>query len=372
MAFLTTSSGGPEGILRNYWRRQLLGILENDLMATELLEEEVIPTNSGRVIEFHRINSFSKQVTGVTHYLAYGGNTLAISGNLKGRSFNVDSVVYGLELLTNDLHMEEMAIMCGEPNPIPTLTERFLYNAKDTMDQRAINIMINNTGNTQSATAPSVEYFGASVSVTNVWGDGSQTLTEAALDADNPSHRIAAETFNTAYTTLRSQSARRRTARGSRRQAYDALVSPEICGDLRTDATFQDIALKGDIRGEDKFESAMIGEVFGCRVVEDENVSIGTAGTVDSMNDQIIRCPVVGTGYAKRISHARGIGVPQVNYIPPSKVDKNDPYGLVGIMTWKIYQATGGIVNPLSGVIIRVATTRSKSTSQDDDSTWDV
>jgi len=40
-------------------------------------------------------------------------------------------------------------------------------------------------------------------------------------------------------------------------------VPPEISGDLRTDATFQDIALKGTQRGEDKFEQAMVGNVFG-------------------------------------------------------------------------------------------------------------
>jgi N4-gp56 family major capsid protein len=365
MAVIISTSGGPEGILRNYWKEQLLGILENQLMAGDLMDQQVIPANSGRVCEFHRINSFSKQVTGVSSFLGY-----ASFGDLKGRTFNVDSVVYTLELITNDLQMDEISIIASEPNPIPTLTERFLYNAKDTLDQRHINIMVNNTGNTQSATAPSVEYFGASVSVTNVWGDGSQTLTEATLDADNPSHRIAAETFNTAYTNLRSASARFRTG-GSRRKAYDALISPEVAGDLRTDATFQDIALKGNQRGEDKFEQAMLGEVFGVRVTEDENVSIGAAGTIDA-NDQIIRCPVVGQGYAARISHAKGIGVPQVNYLPPSKTDKNDPYGLVGILTWKIYQTDGGIINPLSGNIIRVATTRSKSTSQDDDSTWDV
>lgn len=371
MALMTTAAGGPQGILRNYWKEQLLGILENNLMASDLMEAQTIPANSGTVIEFHRINSFSKQVFGVTQYLAYGQPTYAISGNLKGTTFTVDSVVYSLELLTNDLHMTEQAIMTAEPNPIPTLTERFLYNAKDTLDQRAINIMVNNTGNTQSATAPQVTYFGASTSVANVWGDGSQTLTEATLDADNPSHRIAAETFNTAYTTLRSQSARFRKS-SSGRKRYDALVAPELCGDLRTDATFQDIALKGYDRGEDKFEAAMIGDVFGVRVVEDENVSIGAAGTVDATNDQIIRCPVVGQGYAARISHAKGIGVPQVNYIPPGKADKYDPYGLIGIMTWKIYQTDGGILNPLAGVIVRCATTRSKSTSQDDDSTWDV
>jgi N4-gp56 family major capsid protein len=357
-----TTAGGPEGILRNYWNRQLLNILENELMAADLCESQVIPANTGTVIEFHRINSFPKQVTGVSQFLGY-----ATFGDLKGRTFTVDSVVYGLELLTNDLQMSEQSIMTAEPNPIPKLTEHFLYNAKDTIDQRIINIMVTNSGSTQTSTVPSVTYFGASVSVGQVWGDGSQTLTEATLDADNPSHRIAAETFNTAYTNLRAQSARPRMGGG--RRAYDCLISPEVAGDLRTDATFQDIALKGDQRGEDKFERAMIGNVFNVRVVEDENVSVNEVGTVDS-NDQIIRCPIVGEGYCARISHSRGVGVPSVDFIPPSKKDKNDPYGLVGIMTWKIYQAGGGVINPLAGNIIKVATTRSKSTTQDDDSTW--
>jgi N4-gp56 family major capsid protein len=364
---LSTTAGGPEGLLRNYWKEKLLGILENQLMAGDLCETQVIPANAGNVIEFHRINSFSKQVTGVTEYMAFLHTGTATSGALKGRTFTVDSVVYGIELITNDLFLTEKAIMTAEPNPIPTLTDRFLYNAKDTLDQRLINIMVTNTGNTQSSTVPSPTYFGASVSVTEVWGDGSQTLSEATLDADNPSHRIAAETFNTAYTTLRSQSAKPRRA-----PSYDCLIAPELCGDLRTDATFQDIALKGNQRGEDKFEKAMIGDCFGVRVVEDENVGVPVAGTIDATNDEIFRCPVVGDGYVARISHATGIGVPQVNYIPPSQVDKSDPYGLVGILTWKMYVATGGVLNPLAGCIIKAATTRSKNTTQDDDGTWNV
>ena len=360
MPVLSTTTGGPEGILRNYWKDRLLDILENSLIASDLADQQVIPVNAGTVCEFHRINSFQKQVTGVSQFLGW-----MTPGDLKGTSFTVDSVVYSLLLLTNDLQITEQAAMTAEPNPIPTLTDRFLYNAKDTMDQRMINIMVSNVGTTNSATAPSVTYFGASVSTTVTWGDGSQTLTEATLDADDPSHRIAAESFNTAYTTLRSQSARPRNGR-----IFDCLISPEIAGDLRTDATFQDIALKGHNRGEDKFEQASIGNAFGVRVMEDENVSVNFPGTIDSVNDQIIRCPVVGQGYVARISHAKGVGVPQVNYIPPSKADKADPYGLIGIMTWKIYTSNGGVLNPLAGNIIKVATTRAKSTTQDDDGEW--
>jgi N4-gp56 family major capsid protein len=334
-------------------------------MAVDLCDKQTIPANSGTAIEFHRINSFPKQVTGVTESFGY---VLSDSGVLKGRSFTVDSVVYSLALLSNDMHLTEQAIMTAEPNPMPTLSSRFLYNARDTLDQYAINIMVSNLGTTNSATAPSVTYFGASTSTAVTWGDGSQVLTEATLDADNPSHRIAAETFNTAYTALKSRSARPRM--GSQRNAFDCLISPEVAGDLRTDATFQDIALKGDRRGEDKFEKAMIGEVFGVRVIEDENVSVNFPGTVDATNDQIVRCPVVGDGYCGFINHAKGIGVPQVNFIPPGKADKADPYGNVGILTWKIYVANGGVLNPLAGELIKVATTRAKSTTQDDDQEW--
>jgi len=370
MALMTSSGAGPAALLRNYWKQQLLGILKNELMAADLCDTQVIAANSGKVIEFHRINTFQKQTVGVTESLAWLGVGPTTMGDMKASTFTVDSVVYTLELLTNDLSLTEMAIMTAEPNPVPTLTERFLYNAKDTIDQRIINIMVTGTGSTQSSTVPIVTYFGSSVSVGQVWGDGSQTLTEATLDADNPSHRIAAETFNTAYTNLRSASAKPRKG-GSGRKAYDCLISPEVAGDLRTDATFQDIALKGDQRGEDKFENAMIGEVFGVRAIEDENVSVGFIGTVDSTNDQIIRCPVVGEGYCARISHAKGIGVPSVNFIPPGQPDKADPYGLIGIMTWKVYQANGGVLNPLAGQIIKVATTRSKNTSQTEDKvTW--
>lgn len=359
MAVLITTAGGPEGILRNYWQNRLQDILKNELLASDLCEEQVIPANAGNIIEFHRINSFSKQVTGVSEFLGY-----MTFGGLKGRSWTVDSVVYGLDLLTNDLQLTEKSIMTAIPNPVPTLTERFLYNAKDTLDQRRINMMVCNSGATNSATLPSVTYFGASTSPSVVWGDGSQTLTEATLDADIPSHRIAAESFNTARTILRSQS-----AKPQRGPDFDALVSPEIAGDLRTDGTFQDIALKGNQRGEDKFERASIGSVFGVRVMESENVSTDFPGTVDT-SDQIVRCPVVGDGYCARVSHATGIGVPRVNFIPPGKVDKADPYGLVGILTWKVYDGAGGVLNPLAGVVMKMATTRAKNRVQDDDSTW--
>lgn len=357
---ITTLQGGAQGLLRNYWKGTLEDILHNQLMASDLAGVEMIPANSGAVIEFHRITNFRKQMLGSSEFIGWMS-----PADLKGQSFSVDSVVYGVELLTNDLEITEKTIMTAEPNPVPELTSEFLYNAKDTLDQRMINKMVSNTGNTQSATVPSITYFGNSVSVTTVWGDGSQTLTEATLDADNPSHRIAAETFNTAYTVLRSQSAKPRSG-----NEYDCLIAPQIAGDLRTDATFQDIALKGQQRGEDKFERASIGTVFGVRVIEDENVNIGAAGTVDATNDTIIRCPVIGKGYIKRISYAKGLGVPVVNFLPPGKADKADPHGLMGILTWRVYDAVGGVVNPLCGVIIKAVTTRARNTAQTDDAIW--
>jgi len=348
-------------MLRNYWNDKLLEILQNEALAADLMDVQTIPANSGNTIEFHRINSFAKQLAGISQALGW-----MTFGDLKGTSWATDSIVCATRLIGNDLEITEEAIMALEPNPMPTLTERFMYNAKDTIDQNNINIMVCNSGTTNSATAPSVSYMGASVSVAVVWGDGSQTLTEATLDADVSSHRIAAESFNTGYTTLRSQSARPRS--GSSRRAFDCLVSPEVAGDLRTDGTFQDIALKGYNRGENKFEQAMIGEVFGVRVIESENVSVNFPGTVDT-SDQIVRCPIVGQGYAARVSYATA-GQPKVNFIPPGKADKSDPYGLIGILTWKARVATQGVLNPLAGVIIKVATTRTKNRTQDDDQTW--
>ncbi|KKK64550.1 hypothetical protein LCGC14_2983040, partial [marine sediment metagenome] len=73
-------------------------------------------------------------------------------GGLKGQSFLIDTVVYGLDLITNSVVLTERVIMTNEPNPLPTLTDRLLYNAKDTLDQIAINIMVNNAGNTNGPT----------------------------------------------------------------------------------------------------------------------------------------------------------------------------------------------------------------------------
>src|SRR3990167_5778524 len=99
---LTTGQGGPQAILRNYWKVQLQKMLDNDLLAADLLEAQVIPANSGTVIEFHRINSFPKMVTGISQFLGY-----MTVGDLRGQSFTIDSVVYSLALLGNDLQISE-------------------------------------------------------------------------------------------------------------------------------------------------------------------------------------------------------------------------------------------------------------------------
>ena len=107
------------------------------------------------------------------------------------------------------------------------------------------------------------------------------------------------------------------------------------------------------------------------RSLEDENVGVQQPGTIDATNDEIIRCPVFGDGYVACVNHAKGVGRPSVNYIPPSQPDKNDPYGLVGIMTWKMWIADGGVLNPLAGQLLKVATTRLKNVAQNDDQgTW--
>lgn len=219
-------------------------------------------------------------------------------------------------------------------------------------------------GSSNTATVPSISVGGASASVTTIWGDGSATLSEATLDADIPSHRIAAESFNTVEATLNDQGAMPR--RGG---LYDALISPQIAGDLRVDGTFQDIALKGTRKGEDKFERASIGEVFNCRVMVSKNVSVGFPGSIDATNDDIHRCPVVGEGYAARISHARGVGRPQVRFIPPSP-SAADVYGNNGFLMWKVYLAVA-VLNPFKGVILKVATTRTNVTTGRPETTWE-
>ena len=367
---VTTTTVGPAILIRNHFQDILDSYLENTLLAADLMDAEVFPANRGTSVEFHRLSPFRKAPIGLSTNdvpgpgEAFGSPHTSVSaaGQLKGLSYVVDRIVATLRLVGNDLALSELDIMASEPNPVPSLSKAFLYNAADTLDFMYINWLVSSTatGATQSGTVPAANINGASVSVSVVWGDGSSTLTEATLDADIPSHRIAAETFNTVESTIRAQSGK---PRGD--GLFHGLIAPQLAGDLRIDGTFQDIALRGNNRGEGKFERATIGEVFGVRVMQSENVGNGgVPGTVDT-NDVIIRCPVVGAEYAKRISHAKGIGKPSVRFIPPAH-SSADVYGLVGFLVWKAY-LTAVVTQPLGGAIIKAATTRARSTAQPDD-----
>lgn len=372
MPNLTTSTGAAK-LIRNHFSDMLDEYLENTLLAADLCDAEVFPANKGTAIEFHRLVTFNKQTIGLSGSAAtsvvpglgevFGNPLVGSASQLKKVNFNIDRIVATLQLVGNDLAISELDMMASEPNPIPSLSKAFLYNAADTLDTMYINWMVSNTANgaTSGGTVPAAEYGGNSVSVSVVWGDGSATLTEATLDADIPSHRIAAETFNTAEATLRAQSAK---PRGD--GLFHCLIAPQTAGDLRIDGTFQDIALRGNNRGETKFERASIGEVFGVRVMQSENIANArVTGTIDASNDMILRAPVVGQGYCKRISHAKGVGKPKVTFIPNTH-SSADVYGLVAWLVWKAY-ITAQVVNPLAGVILKNVTTRSLSTAAPDD-----
>ena len=370
MGNITTA---PATLFQDHFQDVLDSYLENNLLAGGLFEDVTLPANQGHTVDFHRLVTFAKQTIGLSGGLVPGAGEQfgsahplihATAGQLKNRSYTIDSVSAQLTLVGNDLNLSELSIISSKPNPVPALSRAFLYNASDTLDQMYVNWLVCNTvdGSTNTGTVPSATIGGASVSVAVTWGDGSATLTEATLDADIPSHRIAAETFNTAEATLRAGSAKPRSG-----ALFDALISPQLAGDLRIDGTFQDIALKGQNRGENKFERATIGEVFGCRVMVSENVIVrGASGTIDAANDTIVRCPVVGAGYAKRISHASGVGRPSVRFIAPSP-SAADVYGLNGFLMWKVYKAAV-VLQPLAGNIIKCATTRPRNIVQADDS----
>lgn len=370
MAVNVTTGTGPAKLIRNYFQDILDEYLENTLLAADLMESYVLPANVGTTVLFKRLGTFNKQPVGLSGgsaipglgeaFAAYGGGTGA---QLRATSFTIDDARATINLIGNDLPISELDVMSSEPNPVPELSRGFLYNAADTLDYVYINSMVCSSvnGATQTSTVPGGEVSGSSVNVSVVWGDGSATLTEPTLDADIPSHRIAAESFNTAEATLRAQSAK---PKGD--GLFHALIAPQSAGDLRVDGTFQDIALKGTRRGEDKFERATIGEVFGCRVMVSENVNVGAAGTVDATNDTIIRAPICGREYAKRISHAKGVGKPSVRWLPPAH-SSADVYGLLGFLVWKAYFACV-VTHPLNGLVLKTVTTRLRSTASADDS----
>lgn len=356
MAANLTSSTNPAQLLRTYFDRQLMDRLEKDLIAKDLVNAKVVPANSGNVIAFHRIQNMPLQTVGITQ--TFGSAHSSVSGLLKGLTYVVDEVTATLAQFGADMQLSEQLIMTSEPNPIPELTDIFLYNAAATLDQKLLWHMTGvSSAITGSGTPGTADYNDATLSVSVVWGDASATLTEATLDADNPTHLISAESFNTCFGRLRRESAPFHPRFPGR---YAAIISPGQATNLRLDGTFQEIALKGTNRGENKFESAMVGDVFGCRVLESAHVA-AAAGTVDATNDQIHRAIVFGNGYYYNVSHAQGIGRPKVNFLPPT-VSPADPYGNIGILSWKLYWA-GAVVNPLCGVILKTATTNVASST---------
>ena len=370
MAANVTGDARPGLLLRQYFESTLLKALEKDLICKDLTTQKVIPANSGKAIVFHRIQNFAKATAGITENMGSAHITIyTTGGQLKNRAYTVDAVNATLGLFGNDLAISELLAITSEPNPMPELSRRFLFNGVDTMDQLALNLMVCSTANgtSNTGTVPSIDYDGASASVTTIWGDGSSTLTEATLDADNPVHRIAAESFNQAYGTLRQYGVPFHPKLAGRR--YAAIISPGVATDLRVDATFQEIALKGFRKGEDKFESASIGDVFGCLVMESPNAAVNFPGTIDSTNDEIVRCPIFGDEYAMTVSHAAGAGRPRVTYIPPTP-SAADPYGNNGYLTWKFYFA-GVVVNPINGVILKVATTANTPSTSGGGAEWD-
>ena len=379
MAALNTTSTGPAAIIRQHFDAKFMDRLERDAIVADLLESRTIPTNSGDVVQFHRMQALALQTVGLSANDAAGqawGNAHpsihATAGQLKATAFVIDNVPAQLQIIGNDTQITELALLTMEPNPIPELSDVFMYNGLGTMEQKCYNLMIsgqhasNPNGDSQTSTVPSVTYNGASVSVTTIWGDGSATLTEATLDADNPNHRAAAESLNVATFRLRNNAVPVHPRFG----LYAALVSPGTGADLRLDGTFQEIALKGTNRGENKFERALIGDIFGCRVMETPYASyaLGSSGTIDATNDQIHRSVVFGLGYACKISHKTGPGRPKFNLIMPSP-SAADPYGNVAFLTWKAYFA-GTVLNPLAGVIWKTATTNTARNQSGDQGQW--
>src|SRR3990167_866357 len=232
MASILVTDTGPAQLIQDHFQDKLDTYLTNNLLAADLMDSMVLPANRGRLIDFHRLNTGGKQTIGLSSNdvagHAFGSahpSIHATAGQLKARTFTIDTVSAQLELIGNDMELTEYVIMTTNPNPVPALSRMFLYQSKDTLDQIYINKMVCSslTGATNTLTVPSVTVGGSSRSVNVIWGDGSATLTEATLDADIPSHRIAAESFNSAEATLRSFSAKPRSG-----GLFDALISPEL------------------------------------------------------------------------------------------------------------------------------------------------
>ena len=368
MAALVTTSAGPAAQIRQHFEAQFMERLERDGLVMDLLEQRVIPANSGHTVQFHRIQALPFQTTAITQSMGSAHAAIyTTGGQLKGDAYVVDSVPAALELIGNDLQLSELVILTAEPNPVPELADVFMYNGVGTIEQKCVNLMVcsSTNGASNTATAPSISYNGSSVSTGTVWGDGSATLTEVTLDADIPTHRLAAESFNVATFNLRANSVPVKRQFG----LYAALISPGQAADLRMDGTFQEIALKGTMRGENKFERALVGDLFGCRVMESPYISTRFPGTIDATNDEIHRGIVFGQGYAYKVSHKTGVGRPKFTFLPPS-VSSGDAYGNIGFLVWKAYFA-GTVVNPIAGRLLKTATTNLGSQTGGEQAEWE-
>ena len=375
MAAQVTASAGPAAIIRQHFDTKFLQRLEMEDIVSPLLEQKIIPANSGDIVQFHRLQALALKTHALSGTLNASGagqawgnahpSIHATAGQLRGTAFVVDSVPAQLELIGDDMQISELAILTMEPNPIPELTDVFMYNGVATFAQRNLNLMVSSYANgaSNTSTVPSINYNGGSVSVGVVWGDGSATLTEATLDADSPTHRLAAESFNISTYYLRANKVPVLSQFG----LYGSFVSNGQAADLRMDGTFQEIALKGTMRGENKFERALVGDLFGCRVMETPFV-YGAAGTIDATNDEIHRGVVFGQGYAAKVSHKTGVGRPRFSLLMPSP-SPADPYGNVAFLVWKAY-AAGTVINPVAGRILKSATTNLRSTTGGDAGSW--
>lgn len=367
MSANVTTTGGPLALLREYFKQTLAVGFEKKLLLSDLMDNQVIPANAGKVIVFNRVRNFAMQPTGLSEVMGFaaasGGDVGALQA-LKQTTFGIDSTSVPLILIGNDLEISELTLMTAEPNPLPILSKKFLYNGAETIEYLRANVMTGNqaNGTTPSATVPSVTYGGNSVSTTVVWGDGSATLTEATLDADITSHLIAAESLNKVYLTLQSRGADFHSKTPGR---YATVITPGQAGNLRLDSTFMEVAEKGFNRGENKFESASIGDVYGCRVMVSALLP-HVAGTIDATNDEIHRGIALSDDYACAVSHAKGVGTPKVTFLPPTP-SAGDVYGIMGYLSWKAYTANA-TTNTYGGVILKSATTNKAASGDVDDS----
>ena len=372
MASIPTTNAQAAKLLRDYFVDSFMQRLDYELLAGDLMDVETVRPNAGLQVVFHRVQNVPLKVAGISAGAGQGFGSphpsiYTTAGQLYGTTYAIDHVSVPLSLMGNDMQLTELNIITAEPNVIPELTDVFFRNGAASLETRYLNLMVCSTANgtTQTATAPSIEYNGASVSVTTVWGDGSATLTEATLDADIPTHRISVEAINQATFTLRNQRALKHQKLG----AFAGLITCAQATELRLDSTFQELAIKaGQPGGANKFQTATIGNVFGVELMETPMLSANFPGTIDSTNDEINRGLVFGANYAVRITHATGVGRPNVTFLPP-KPTQGDVYGLNGFLMWKLYMA-GVVKNPLAGVLLKTATTNGTNQTGGDAVEW--